>query len=406
MAQYRHILDGYKVLDFSQAVSGPTVTRLMAEMGAEVIKVELAPAGDPIRFMFRHGGPRSSLFAQHNRGKKSLCLQARTDAGLEILKALVPKADVVVENFSPGAIARLGLGYDVVSALNPRAIMCSISAFGQTGPLASKPGYDTIGAAYAGILDVTGDPNGAPDFPGTAIGDIAAGLSAAAAIGFALLHRERTGKGQYLDISLLDAYFHGHETNVQAYSASRGAINPTRSGRHSPSYCPCGLYKGKQHYIAIVAPNASQWEALCKAIGRPELGTDPRFAGANLRVKSLDFIVELIEGWMASMPSDEETMRVLDEYHVPAGPVLSIAEAVHHPHLRHRGTVEMLDDPILGPFEVPASPLRFSDFPQTTPVPAPLLGEHNAEILREHLGYSDEQIRQLQSDGILHSEHC
>jgi len=404
MARYRHILDGYKVLDFSQAVAGPTVTRLMAEMGAEVIKVEIAPVGDPTRLTFRHGGVRSSLFAQHNRGKKSLCLNPKTAAGSEILKALVPKVDVLVENFSPGAIGRLGFSYEVVRELNPRVIMCSISAFGQTGPLAQKPGFDAIGGAYAGIIDVTGELDGAPNFPGTALGDTSAGLSAAASIGFALLHRERSGKGQYLDISLLDAYFHSHETNVQAYSASRGAINPTRSGRHSPSYCPCGLYKGRQHYFAIVAPNPWQWEAVCDVIGHPELGKHPDFATNDLRVQKLPLIQELVEAWFASMPNDEESMRVLDEHHVSAGPVLSIAEAVNHPHLRQRGTVTVLNDRILGPFEVPASPLRFSDFPQQPPVDAPHLGEHNIEVLRDHLGYSDERIRRLEADGVLHSE--
>jgi crotonobetainyl-CoA:carnitine CoA-transferase CaiB-like acyl-CoA transferase len=404
MAEYRNILDGYKVLDFSQAVAGPTVTRLMAEMGAEVIKVEIAPVGDPTRLQFLHGGVRSSLFAQHNRGKKSLCLNPKSAAGAEILRALVRKVDVLVENFSPGAIARLGFGYEAVRALNPRIIMCSISAFGQSGPLALKPGFDTIGAAYAGNLDVTGELNGSPNFPGSAVGDVSAGLSATASIGFALLHRERTGKGQYLDISLLDAYFHSHETNVQAYTASRGAIKPTRSGRHSPSYCPCGLYKGKEHYFAIVAPNPWQWEAVCDVIGHPELGKNPDFATNDLRVKKLPLIQELIEGWLASMPSDDDAMRVLDEHHVSAGLVLSVAEAVNHPHLRERGTVTVLNDRILGPFEVPASPMRFSDFPQQPPVDAPWLGEHNAQILRDHLGYSEERIRELQTDGIVHSE--
>ncbi len=404
MAEDRHILDGFKVLDFSQAVAGPTVTRIMAEMGAEVIKVEIAPIGDPSRLSFTHGGIRSSLFAQHNRGKKSLCLNPKSDAGAEILRALVRQADVVVENFSPGVIGRMGFGYDAVRELNPRAIMCSISAFGQSGPLALKPGFDTIGGAYSGVIDVTGERDGPPNFPGTAMGDIQAGLSAAASIGFALLHRERTGRGQYLDISLLDAYFHAHETNVQAYSSSRGAIKPARSGRHSPSYCPCGLFKGKDHYIAIVAPNPWQWEAVCNIVGRPELGKHPDFATNDLRVKQLPLIQQLIEGWFASMPSDEEAMRVLDQHRVAAGPVLSVAEAVNHPHLRQRGSVAMMDDPILGPFEVPASPLRFSDFPHTPTLRAPLLGEHNAEILRRHLGYSDEQIGRLRADHILHSE--
>jgi crotonobetainyl-CoA:carnitine CoA-transferase CaiB-like acyl-CoA transferase len=404
MGESRHILDSYKVLDFSQAVAGPTVTRLMAEMGAEVIKVEIAPVGDPTRLTFTHGGRRSSLFAQHNRGKKSLCLNPRSAAGSAILRALVPKVDVLVENYSPGVIGRLGLGYERVRELNPRLVMCSISAFGQTGPLAHKPGFDTIGGAYAGAIDVTGELDGPPSFPGSAAGDIAAGLSAAAAVGFALLHRERTGQGQYLDISLLDAYFHSHETNVQAYSASHGATTPTRSGQHSPSYCPCGLFKGKQHYFAIVAPNPWQWQAVCDVIGRPELGRHPDFATNDLRVKQLPLIQRLIEEWFASMPNDEESMRVLDEHRVAAGPVLSVAEAVNHPHLRERGTVMTLNDKILGPFEVPASPLRFSDFPQPLPVEAPLLGEHNAEVLRELLGYSEEEIRRLASEGILHSE--
>jgi crotonobetainyl-CoA:carnitine CoA-transferase CaiB-like acyl-CoA transferase len=404
MAEYRHILDGYKVLDFTQAVAGPTVTRLLAEMGADVIKVEAAPLGDVTRLLFRHGGQRSSLFAQHNRGKMSLCLNAKNPAGLEILKELVRKVDVLVENFTPGVIGRLGLGYEVVSGLNPRVVMCSISAFGQSGPLAFKPGYDTMGAAYAGIVEMTGALNGAPDFPGTATGDISAGLSAAASIGFALLHRERSGRGQYLDISLLDAYFHSHETNVQAYTASHGAITPTRSGQHSPSYCPCGLFKGKQRYIAIIATTPWQWQSLSKAMGRPELGEDPRFVTSDTRLENKPLVQRLIEDWLAAMPSDEESVRVLDEHHVPVAPVLSIAEAVHHPHLRERGTVTVLNDPILGPFEVPASPLRFSDFPAPLPMQAPLLGEHNAQVLRNYLGYSDERIRQLEAAGIVHFE--
>ncbi len=176
MSPYRHILDGYKVLDFTQFVAGPTVTRLLAEMGADVIKVELAPGGDPMRTMYVFKDGRSSLFVQHNRGKKSLCLDGKSAAGREILSDLARTTDVLVENFTPGAIARLGLGYDALSQINPRIIMCSISGFGQSGPLADKPGFDTLGASYAGIIDMNGYADGAPCPPGAAIGDVTAGL--------------------------------------------------------------------------------------------------------------------------------------------------------------------------------------------------------------------------------------
>jgi len=208
-----HVLSGYKVLDFTQHIAGPAATRLLVEMGAEVIKVELAPGGEPSRHAPYIKG-RSGYFIQQNRGKKSLCVDVKKPEGLAILKGLLPKMDVLVENFAPGAIARLGLGYETVKSINPKLVMCSISAFGQQGPLAAKPGYDFIGAAYAGILDMNGDPNGSPCFPGMAIGDMSTGVHAVAAIACALLYRERTGKGQHLDISLVDSYFHYHETSV------------------------------------------------------------------------------------------------------------------------------------------------------------------------------------------------
>ena len=208
-----HVLSGYKVLDFTQHIAGPAATRLLVEMGAEVIKVELAPGGEPSRHAPYIKG-RSGYFIQQNRGKKSLCVDVKKPEGLAILKGLLPKMDVLVENFAPGAIARLGLGYETVKSINPKLVMCSISAFEQQGPLAAKPGYDFIGAAYAGILDMNGDPNGSPCFPGMAIGDMSTGVHAVAAIACALLYRERTGKGQHLDISLVDSYFHYHETSV------------------------------------------------------------------------------------------------------------------------------------------------------------------------------------------------
>ncbi|HEV3113805.1 MAG TPA: CoA transferase [Candidatus Binataceae bacterium] len=405
MSAYSHILDGYRILDFTQFIAGPTVTRLLAEMGAEVIKVELAPGGDPLRTMYVFKDGRSSLFVQHNRGKMSLCLDAKSPAGREILIDLARTVDVIVENFSPGAIARMGLGYDTVSQINPRIIMCSISGFGQSGPLANKPGFDTLGASYAGVIDMNGHADGPPCPPGAAIGDVTAGLNGAASIGFALLHRERTGRGQYLDISLLDTYFHCHDFSVQAFSASSGAIQPKRTGPNVPGYAPAGVFAGKQRSLVIMGITSAQWRSLCQVIGRPELGDDPEFSTSTKRVERMPMLRPLIQQWLDSMPSDEEIIRVLEENRIPVAPVLSVAEAVNHPHLRGRGTVTTVSDPVLGAFDVPASPWRFSEFPDPLNLRAPFLGEHNARILRQYLGYSDERLEQLMDDQILHCEN-
>ena len=403
MNQPKHVLEGYKVLDFSQIVAGPTCTLMMAEMGAEVIKVELAPAGDGARLgpVVRDG--RSGYFVQHNRGKKDVCLDAKTPEGLAILKGLVKKVDVLVENYAPGVIGRLGLGYDVVSALNPQLIMCSISAFGQTGPLAHEPGFDWVGAAYSGITSMGGEKGGSPIFPMVAMGDVSTGAHAMGAVCAALLYRERTGRGQHLDLSLLDTYAHYHEASFQMYSLSKGAINPTRSGAHSWYASPAGVFKGRERYFILIAPLEQHWSKLCEAMGRPEMARDPRFTDNETRMKHLDALVDTIEGWIRSQPSDDAALETLKAHHVPVAPILSVPEALQHPHLRQRGTVRTVHDRLLGDLEVPGFALRFSDFPTPLELQAPLLGEHNAEILTEWLGYSPDQIRDLERRGILRS---
>ena len=403
MNQPKHVLEGYKVLDFSQIVAGPTCTLMMAEMGAEVIKVELAPAGDGARLgpVVRDG--RSGYFVQHNRGKKDVCLDAKTPEGLAILKGLVKKVDVLVENYAPGVIGRLGLGYDVVSALNPRLVMCSISAFGQTGPLAHEPGFDWVGAAYSGITSMGGEKGGSPIFPMVAMGDVSTGAHAMGAVCAALLYRERTGRGQHLDLSLLDTYAHYHEASFQMYSLSQGAISPSRSGAHSWYASPAGVFKGRERYFILIAPLEQHWSKLCEAMGRPEMARDPRFTDNETRMKNLEALVESIEGWLRSQPSDDAALETLKAHHVPVAPILSVPEALQHPHLRQRGTVRTVHDRLLGDLEVPGFALRFSDFPSPLELQAPLLGEHNAEILTEWLGYSPDQIQDLERRRILRS---
>ena len=395
------ILDGYKVLDFSQVLAGPTITRLMAELGAEVIKVELPPGGDRSRGLpFLRDG-RSGYFVQQNRGKKSLCIDLKQPAGRAAIRDLITKVDVLVENFSPGVIARLGFGYDAVRTLNPRLVMCSISLCGQTGPSSYKPGFDHIGASLAGVLDMTGETDGSPVLNTMGIGDVSTGVHGFSAILAALLWRERTGRGQWVDVSLVDSYFHYHDMSAQVLSLSGGAIKPTRSGRHHYLVTPGGIFKSREGYIFLVALD-HQWADLCRTIGRADMITDPRFNTNPARTQNAPEVIKIIEDWLQALSSDEEALKRLDENRVPNAPVFSVEQAVKHPQLRDRRTVRKIHDPILGEFEVPGFPLRFSEFPDELTLTAPFLGEHNSQILSDYAGYSNAQIKELETAGILH----
>jgi len=401
-----HVLEGYRVLDFTQAVAGPTCTLMLAEMGAEVIKVELAPGGDPSRGVgvLKHG--RSGYFVQHNRGKKGICVDVKDPRGLALIKQIVPKMDVVVENFAPGVIGRLGLDYATVKGINPAIVMCSISAFGQTGPLANAPGFDTLGAAYAGITSMGGEPDGPPYVTHAAIGDVSTGAHAALAICASLLYRVKTGRGQYLDLSLLDTYFHYHEASVQMLSLSGGEINPFRAGLHSAYLAPVGLFKGRERYIVIMCALEHQWVTLCEVMGQPGLANDPRFATRGERLKNIRALVDVIEGWIRSMPTDDAAVEAMKARRVPVAPVLTVAEAVRHPHLRERGTVRKVRDRMLGEFDLPGFALRFSEFPRPLEMEAPFLGEHNEKVLSEYLGCTQDQLRELEKEGVLRNARC
>ncbi|HAK62650.1 MAG TPA: hypothetical protein DCO82_05340 [Alphaproteobacteria bacterium] len=398
-----HILQGFRVLDMTQFLAGPAATRILAEMGAEVIKVEF-PGGDPSRkFPFLENG-RSAYYVQQNRGKKALCLNPKTPEGLEILKGLIPKCDVFIENFAPGVIGRIGLGWDVVSSINPQIIMCSISAFGQTGPLAHLPGFDNIGQAYSGVTSMIGDPDKAPAFPQVALGDVGTGVHAAAAIGFALLHRERGGGGQYVDISLLDSYFHHHEVNVQLWSCSKGAVKPNRSGSHHYAVAPAGIFQGKEMPLLIL-PLLDMWPRFCKEVlGRQDLVDHPKFHDNASRAENQKELIAIIEAWLQAQECDATAIRILEENHIPVAPILSVEQACQHPHLIERETVRWIEDRALGRFQAPGMPLRFSAFPGHLDLTAPFLGEHNAEVLGEYLGFGGDRIRALEMAGVLASE--
>jgi crotonobetainyl-CoA:carnitine CoA-transferase CaiB-like acyl-CoA transferase len=403
MAEQKHVLDGYKALDFTQFVAGPTVTKLMAEMGAEVIKVELAPDGDRSRGMPYLKNERSGYFVQQNRGKLSLCIDPRTEAGKQIIRDLIPKMDVLVENFAPGVIGRMGFGYTTVRQLNPKIIMCSVSSFGQEGPLAGDPGYDFMGQAYAGVTSLSGEEGGAHYPPMLAIGDVSTGVHGLAAIACALLHRARSGEGQHLDISLVDAYFHYHDIWVQSLSLSEGAAQPKRTGLHYSILCPAGMFKARTGYIFVFAWLDHHWAKLAELMGRPELAKDPRFIDNATRVKNRPEVIKVVESWLQSLPSDEAAVETLREARLPSAPVLSVEQAMRHPHLVERQTVQTVHDRILGDFQVPGFPLRFSSFPKRLDLEAPLLGEHNQRILSSYLDYAPDRISRLEREGVLRS---
>jgi crotonobetainyl-CoA:carnitine CoA-transferase CaiB-like acyl-CoA transferase len=396
-----NILEGITVLDFTQVIAGPACTRLMAELGAEVIKVELAPIGDQSRLLpvVREG--RSGYFCQHNQGKKSLCLDMQLPEAQALVQDLVRRSDVLVENFSPGAIARLGLDWETVNSLNPELIMCSISAFGQSGPLKDMPGFDYIGQAYSGATSMIGEPDEPPALTAFAVGDVGTSMTALAAINGALFFRTRTGKGQYLDISLVDFYVHTHELNLEV--ASLTGVAPQRAGSHHPAAAPLGIYRAKDGFVMIVALEM-QWPRLCAAMEKPYLENDPRFVDAPSRLANRDALTYEIETWILSMPGRDAVIQRLTEARVPAAPILSVDEAMREPHLIERGTVRRIDDPVLGPFMVSGNPLRFSETKPSLPSRAPFLGEHNLEILSRYLGFTEADVAALTDQGVLYKE--
>ena len=399
----QHVMDGYTVLDFSHFLAGPAATRLFAEMGAKVIKVEMSPGGDGARLLPYIKDGRSAFFVQQNRGKKSLCIDVKEPDGLAIIKDLLLHVDVVIENFSAGAIGRMGLSWDDIKAINPAIVMCSITTFGQSGPMSDLVGYDPIAQAYSGVTSMIGDKDGTPGYPMISLGDTLTGVHAVAAINAALLYKEKTGIGQYLDISLLDCYFHHHDLNVQIASCTNGEISPSRNGPHHYALAPTGIFKGRDSYMFLVALT-HQWPAFCKAIGREDIIEDPRFDTNDNRVVNVDALVAIVEAWIQAQENDKAAIKIFEKARIPVAPILSVQEVMELPHVIERRTVRSISDRALPDFQVPGMPLRFSEFPDELPLDAPFLGEHNREILREYLALDDVRLAELEDNKVLTAE--
>jgi crotonobetainyl-CoA:carnitine CoA-transferase CaiB-like acyl-CoA transferase len=382
-------LKGIKVVELAQIMAGPTCGMLLADMGADVIKVEKLPGGDDTR---SYGEPaingESAAFMILNRNKRGMAVNLKTAGGLEIVKRLLAGADVVTENYRKGTLEKLGLGYDVLQALNPRLIYCAVSGYGRTGPYADKGGFDLIAQGFAGIMSITGEPGGPPAKSGTSIADINAGILAALGIVSALVARATTGKGQMVETSLMEAAIQQTYWQAAIFFATGKNSEPTGSAHILTA--PYQAFPTKDGWINIGGANQSNWERIVKVIGRPELADDARFRTNNDRMKNLAALTPLIAERLRARPS-ADWIREFEAAGVPVGPVNKIGDMLADPQVRARDMVVEVDHPRAGRVKALGHPIKFSGTPAEMKRPAPLLGEHTREILGE-LGYGAAQI--------------
>lgn len=393
------MLEGFKVVDFTHVVAGPHCTKMLAEHGADVIKIEPL-SGEMARLLPSLREGRSGYFIQHNVGKKTMAMDLATPEAQEICRELIRDADVVVENFTPGVMRQHNLSWEHLREINPGLVMCSISCFGQTGPLAQLPGYDWIGQAYAGIIDLLGEPGRTPIFGDFAFGDISAGAHAYAAIVTALMHRLRGGSGQHIDICLLEVLFSFHELSAQLWDTTGGQLRATRSGAGHWLLSPVGIYPCGDRYLFLLGIN-HQWRGLATAMGRQDLLDDPRFSDIKTMGQYRAELDAAITQWLGEVGDVDSALEVLRKNRVPCAPVLSIPEVVELPHAKERGLVRTVKDDLFGEVRIPRTPLRFSAFPETPDLRAGTLGQYNHEILRDRLGYTAERIADLEARGII-----
>jgi len=391
------LLDGIRVLDLSRVLTGPYCSLLLADLGAEVIKIEMPGRGDDTRawgppFV----GGESAYFLSVNRNKKSVTVNLKTQPGRDVVMDLAKRSDVFLENFAPGVVQRLGLDYAAVSAVNPRIVYCSISGFGQHGPYRDLPAYDIILQGMGGLQGITGEPGQAPVRIGVAVADIAGGMFAAYAIAAALVHRERTGKGEYIDVSLLDCQL-AWLTYMAGYYFATGN-DPDRAGSRHPTIVPYQAFATADGYLNVAAGNDDIFRRLCEAIGHSDLASDPRFATNPKRVENRRELEPFLESVFATRTT-REWLRILNEHAVPAGPVYRIGEIVQDPHVLERNMVLALRHPRAGVIRQFGPPFRVLE-ERGPHAPPPLLGEHTEEVLAS-LGYPRERIEELRRTGVV-----
>jgi crotonobetainyl-CoA:carnitine CoA-transferase CaiB-like acyl-CoA transferase len=389
-------LSGLRVIELAQIMAGPTAGMMLADMGAEVIKVEKFPGGDDSR---AYREPRvngvSAPYMILNRNKRGIALNLKHADGLQALLRLIDSADVLIENYRPGTLDKLGLGWDVLHARNPGLILCSVTGYGLQGPMASTGGFDLIAQGFSGLMSITGEPGRPPAKPGNSVADINSGILAATGIIAAYVHRLKTGQGQRVDTSLMEAAMQQTYWHAAIFFATGQSPGPLGSGHVLAA--PYQAFQARDGWLNIGGANQANWERICEVLGHPEWRTDARFHDNTARMANLPALVEAINGVMVTRDR-ADWMAAFEAAGVPAGPVHSIGEALSHPQALARDMVVELDHPVAGKTRAIGAPIKFSDTPCSVTRHAPSLGEHTREVLAEH-GYTEAQIDALIAGG-------
>ena len=387
-------LSGLRILDLTRILSGPFTTMMFADLGAEVIKIERPEGGDLSRGTAPFIQGESYYFISVNRGKKSVTVDLSSPEGAQVIKDLIPECDVIIENFVPGAMEKFGLNYESLSEINPRLIYCSISGFGQTGPYSNKPALDIIVQAMGGMMSITGEPGGGPVRPGSSLGDLVAGLFAATGILSAVYEREKSSKGQYIDLSRLDCQVATLEAAVGRYYSTGDIPGPL--GTRHPSFTPFQAFKTLDNWIvvAIVGGVNDQWPLFCSAIDRVELIDDPRYVDGHNRTLNYDALIPVVQESISSNTA-EHWLNTFSDLGIACGPVNSIDQVVNDPQINHRNTIVNVPHKRIDPVPVVNTPLKFSRTSGNSLESAPDLGEHTKQILAQIAKYSSEKINNL-----------
>ena len=394
--QTRGALSGIRVLDLTRVLAGPFCTMLLGDMGAEIIKIETPGQGDDSRRYPPFIGEESAYFMNLNRNKKSLVLNLKHPKAKEIFLDLVEKADVVLENFRPGTMEKLGLGYETIKARNPDIVYSSISGFGHVGPYRDLPGYDIIGQAMGGIMSITGWPDSPPTRTGTAIADVLAGLNACVGILAGLLAVRNGGKGQKVDIALVDSVVSAMETIIQIYLVENRV--PQRTGNRYEFIYPYDAFKAKDGWVIIAVGNNKLWEVFCNAINRAELLENPAYRDNYDRVKANEEVKAIVEEWSAEKPV-KEIVDFLLARKIPCAPIFSVQEVVEDSHIADaRRMIREIEHPVAGTVKIIGSPVNMSETPAEVHSPAPLLGQHSATVLRDLLQLDASAIDALREE--------